>query len=230
MKYTVEADPEVKAYLLFDKSLVKADFSAANRRGKQAQTLKQLQDDKKVVLIETDGAAGSVLNAYIEEPIPDRLQSLMLNSITVDPFVVESGKLHFTGAQIGPHHGELDIPGHGGSFRIPAGSYRVTVSQLEFNRKLMQASFAEQATASQRLVYNFLDSVMIIVGLVVLSCLISFFFLSWFAWSGVMLLIALPMFFIPSLYCKSRAFREGQKIWEKLDFPGFVAVFEHIPA
>lgn len=51
MKRVVEADPEVALFLLFDESLVKDEFKAANAGGTQSETLERLHDEGKAVLV-----------------------------------------------------------------------------------------------------------------------------------------------------------------------------------
>ena len=230
MKHVVAADPEVSTFLIFEPTVVARDFDLANEQGTHDETLQKLHGESKVILMHTDGDSGGIMHAYIDEDAPESFGPFILNTHRVEPFEVLGDELHYTGVFGYVHPDEFDLPPTGMPFPIAPGHYRICVYEMKLDRDFMKNVFSQRASPRQQFMFNWIDTIMILVGVVLLSCIVSVFFLSWFVWFSVMLFIAVPTFLVPQFWCRSRPYQKALRVWESVakGTPNLVATFDRI--
>lgn len=216
MTRIVKADPEASTFILFEPALVSDDFRAANQNETHDRTLRELSQSGKLVLIETQGDTDGYLHVYLAESLPDTFSQFIRNRNQISQFKVHGSELHFSAIPGYIHPDEFHLPAKGSKFDIPAGCYDMEILELDISRKYMMNLLAKKASKREYFFFKWFDTLMIVAGIVVLCCLASVFFLSWFNWLLVLLCVGLPTFLVTQVWCRSKAYQQALRHWSSL--------------
>lgn len=228
MKHVVEADPEVATFAVFEPLLVAEEFKEANRSNTHDQTLRRLHQQRKLILLDTQGDTDGTMHVYIDEAVPNSLMQFSRRSHQFDSFRVLGNSLHFAGIRGYVHPDEFHLSAKGVEFPVPAGCYSVCVHELDISRSFMWQLLAQRSSKRQFFMFKWFDTVMIIAAIIVLCCLVSLFFLTWGMWFGLVLLVAIPAFLTTQVWCRSEPYQQALRVYQSFgaELPSLVATFQ----
>lgn len=227
MKHLVEAGTDAASLLLFDPGALPEDFDV-RARGDPAELLQELSEAGRAWWMQTGADGAYLLHAYVNERVPESLQPYLREPITVDPFLVPTGQVYFTGAEYGFRDDDSLLrryPHMGGHFTLAAGTYHMTLWRTEYPDGLTEDLLREQVPPLTYLLHQSM-------GWFVFGAIIGGIGLLGTVWRGLLnpwfwyllplwlLLIGLPFF-----VARTRPYREASERFREIEkeFPSIVA-------
>ena len=148
MRHIVETGTDIAIIGFFDAATLPKNY-AAQAKADQMGLFARLSQAGCLWYVETGSDGAYLFHFYVEEPLPELVRKYSEEPKTIPRFQVPSGELWACGAEyispdprvgrnFGPEGGLGKYPHMGGSFRIPAGEYEVTVWRTEWPDELIE--------------------------------------------------------------------------------------------
>lgn len=157
MRHIVETGTDIAIIGFFDAATLPKNY-AAQAKADQMGLFARLSQAGCLWYVETGSDGAYLFHFYVEEPLPELVRKYSEEPKTIPRFQVPSGELWACGAEyispdprvgrnFGPEGGLGKYPHMGGSFRIPAGEYEVTVWRTEWPDELIEDKIKERIGA-----------------------------------------------------------------------------------
>jgi hypothetical protein len=233
MKHVVEAGTDAANLVLFDPGALPAGFDRLQQVDPFG-TLEALTEQGRACLISTEGDGFFRLHAYVDEPVPQRLGRYAIDPSVIPDFSVPSGQLFFTGSEYTFRDDGSFLrkyPHMGSSFLVRPGSYRLTLSRLDYPRGSIDAELRQQSSPWE---YRLWASQSVVITLAIaawIGLVIVFFNRHRMPWVKLLFTSLGLLAASPFLLFRMSAFRRAKErvAWIERDHPFVVAQLSYEP-
>lgn len=230
MKYVVEAGTDAATLVLFDPGALPEDFDTHGRE-QPGDVLEELTTAGRACQIDIGGDGFYLLHAYVDEPLPDRLQTYVRDPLTMDRLSVPTGRIFFTGAEYAFREDDAflrDHPHMGGSFEVPRGEYRLTVFRTEYPVRLRRSVLRQHLTGPASWLYLAMGWLAGLAVVAFVALVITFLAMPRNLWLTVLLPVLGGFVCLPIAVSLLKPYREAVRRAREVEseFPSVVALME----
>lgn len=228
MPQSVPARSYVSSLLLFDPLALPDDYDTTDEP--QIEIVGAADADDKVVWIDAPATRTHHLLAFVDEPVSEHLESLLVVQRDLKKFRVTSDAVIFSGAEFAYRNDDSGItesPGRGGRIKITPGNWNVTLFGLKNVDAVIDEKFRQKTTKLQFRFFQINSWLMAAAGIVVFMAFVCVFISPFIAWlttwlPAMVILVALAIATrFNSAYRTARHTLDGLRDL----YPDFVAVF-----
>lgn len=238
MKLLAEAGTDVASVALFDPDALPEDFD--ERPGEDTwPIIEQLAREGRVHEFNTGSDGGFLLHVYLDEPVPDALAKYVREPITVEKFLVPSGRLYFAGSEYIFRRDDSPLRKHpslGTRLDIRPGTYKLTFSWMDYPHdsveEKMKAAVGRRAAALHEAHGCIMAVSVLVVLFAVLDLVASVWYDVLWNWFRISLPAATVAILVPLLFSLLPGYRRAVRTYRALEkeHPCFVAFLETLDA
>jgi hypothetical protein len=233
MPHVVEAGTDVASVVIFDPEALPDNYEKQVGSSGQhwEKCINKLMDRKRVCRIKTGSDGHYLMHVFHDESIPESLEPFLSDPDVIDPFMVPSGKVYFSGAEyVFKRNDSLlkRFPDMGGAFRVPPGTYRVTLYRAAFPYEMIMRDLRKRVSPSVFKIFKSNEQSVLWIVLAWVTAAIMAMSIPFMSWCTFVLPVALGITGMPFIIKKLPAYQEAQFHWKEIqsEYPSIIAEFE----
>jgi hypothetical protein len=227
----LEGGTDAASMLIFDPATLPDDYDVRAHDDPMA-VLERLFGEGSLYWLNTAADGRYSLGICVGACLPSELAGFARPLGVAARFGVASGRLYFTGIEYAFRHDDSFLRKHphmGACYRIPNGTYRVTVYEMDYPEDLHKDLLRQRLSARDYRLYSLMNNGLIPLGCIsTISLMLSPFLLGLRLWSFTALPLCVALALPAVVIYRLRWYREASHLHQAIrgEYPDFCADFD----